>query len=495
MSRGDHLEAQVGLLRISFAPSGHMRCLVSGSIEYQKTRPRSPLWRLVVAQADGQRAAFRVWATQPAAPAVLKAAQAALSAMPGGAGESVVMGDSSVQACEPLVAWLQRQGVSVFKPMSPANAGVAAVRSVDRFLKDLGAEARGYGERAPTPEEVLQLAGEGGACVIGWSRRADGSDRYEAIDEMAQQLCRIRGRDPAAGKSRIEGRGWLGAELHGPDRPGRTRDSLALALADLRRDAHRLTPAGETKLRLLEAVEAVRRAKGVARDGLIAVVGAIAGDWMASTSPWAVLDLTRGLGDDVGDVVSEAINRWAAAGFPVGHIWVRPFAVEVHVTSAGADVCRLQGLPAHRQIEQALARTFRFAEVFCDRRAELQYGRVLGVERVSTYQVTSTMEAVQRRLLGSGTPHSPTSALVRGEPLPQGAARIYCTARGRFQGSVALVLDRWAGAAAPASNVVNQRLQKWGAPLNVRLGRLLLLDECGRFSPAGSTNVFAGDAG
>lgn len=198
-------------IKVLVGPSAHYHQLKSGPIKYQKSKPASPVWRILVQDEALNKMHIRVFAAQPSADDIEKIIFGVLQ------GRSMSSVDIVIPAtveklCPGLQEKLMAEGATVFLPGDGFASGARAGREWEKFISSIEHSLFLMGEAMASCEEVAATSPPSGIITTDlWLARSDDSpmESYHVASHVANQVTRNRGRDPENARN-----GW-GKRLHG----------------------------------------------------------------------------------------------------------------------------------------------------------------------------------------------------------------------------------------------------------------------------------------
>lgn len=365
----------------------------------------------------------------------------------------------------------------------------------ERFLKYLHFLCAELGETGPSLTELeASYFDPTGLCPrrgILYLPTETHFDRANVTRHLAEGVCRLRHRDPETGQHRRK-------EVP-PEAPRNTsrgaagtfdRDDAAVRSAQI---YSKYLPA-DFAATLADDFRAQRSSNGASEEALLCrikrtVEQVVFNPWesLETYVKYQDIDMLAQLLHQFGELSEEArlirISAGRMLSGPLRHP-SRPgqdlhlFALGVLVLDSTGQPTALLGLPAHKQVEEMLAKTLASdAMVTFDPQLHIADNKPLTMEYARwTRHVAHGAKLLLRPresgwMSGSRTPHTPASALIRGRPHDIGAEHIL---------TVAMIVPEGVGPNYSSQNlgealrrcgeVVNEKLRKWGASNEVRFG-------------------------
>lgn len=187
-------------IKIIIGASSHYHQLKSGPIKYQKSRPTSPVWRILLIDDDNNRMHLRFFSSQPSAEEIDKIVMGILSSEDL-LSKDIVVPKTVEKLCPGLQEKLMANGVGVYLPAHGFASGSLAVKEADKFLASLAIYLSGVRESMASCEEIAATVGNpSGFVSMGLWLENNKDTKYLSSYKMAEDITRLRGRDPELGR-------------------------------------------------------------------------------------------------------------------------------------------------------------------------------------------------------------------------------------------------------------------------------------------------------
>lgn len=240
-------------IKLIVSPSPHYRQLKSGEIRYQKSMPTSPIWRILIIDEDRNLLHTRFYGKQPSPEDIEKVVMGIVAAE--GLVEASVKIPATVERlCPGLQQKLVTEGVRVCQPAHGVDAGIRVCREVDDFFSSLETSMSQMRESVASCEELAAVVGNplGVVTTTLWRDDDVGARKWNIVGEIAQNICRLRGRDPQVGREMRKSESVFGPLNRGSYVPP-PQDRLSVLLRN-GRDPYLQTLAFREILHLLENI-------------------------------------------------------------------------------------------------------------------------------------------------------------------------------------------------------------------------------------------------
>lgn len=220
-------------IKLIVGPSPHYRQLKSGEIKYQKSKPAGPVWRILLLDEGRNLMHTRAYAAQPSAEDIERVVMGILSAE-NLLGVDIVVPTTVEKLCPGLQKKLMAQGAKVYLPAHGFASGSRASRQSDEFFVCLAMFMNHMRESMASCEEIASAAGNALGVVTArlWRDQEKERQQIDMAHKIAQDITRLRGRDPEVGRKTRESESvWapLNKGKHVPPR----EDNLSTLLANL----------------------------------------------------------------------------------------------------------------------------------------------------------------------------------------------------------------------------------------------------------------------
>ena len=221
--------------KVQLSPSPHYNLLVDGTTKYQKSRPRQPVWRFLIADEASELLHIRFFGLPPRSEILIESLVGFHSSC-GDSGALMVIPASLSKQYPNLNYELDLAGVPTRAPDNPGDAGAHFGKRADRFLEELNSQLFQFDEGAVTYNELDALVRSGPFIIISaYAGRVDRPrlnprDLYKLTFELAQVVCQARGRDPVKALSRHK-RQPVGARRNSHDTTVPETDLVQLVLS------------------------------------------------------------------------------------------------------------------------------------------------------------------------------------------------------------------------------------------------------------------------
>lgn len=183
-------------IKLIVGPSSHYHQLKSGQIKYQKSKPASPIWRILAIDEQNNKLHMRFFASQPPAEDIDKIIMGMLFA------ENLVPNDIVIpktveRLCPGLQEKLMARGTTVYVPAHGFASGSLGGKEAEKFLRQLGSYLYMTGESMASCEEIATNAGNPlGFVTVGLWLDDNKDLKFKPVYKMADTITRLRGRDP-----------------------------------------------------------------------------------------------------------------------------------------------------------------------------------------------------------------------------------------------------------------------------------------------------------
>jgi hypothetical protein len=189
-------------IKLIVGPSSHYHQLKSGPIKYQKSKPSCPIWRILLIDEDNNMMHLRVFSSQPSGEEIHKFVVAMLSSE-NLLGNDIVVPKTVERLCPGLQKKLMANGADVYLPAHGFASGSLAGKEAEKFIGKLGSFLYTTGEKMASCEEITANAGNPlGFVSLGLWRDDNRDLKFEAAYKMAEEITRLRGRDPEIGRKK-----------------------------------------------------------------------------------------------------------------------------------------------------------------------------------------------------------------------------------------------------------------------------------------------------
>lgn len=209
------------MLKITCGPATHYKILKSGAIRYQKSSVADPLWRLAAETKD--RELFgRFFSEKPTLDSLWMCMEYILDKLPSEGVKKALIASSLESAIPGFADRLQQRGFDIFVPQGSSGGLAPVARRWDKLSDLLVWDMEIHSETDLTIGEYEALA-KNSADVIGPVKR---DDDHKMAHGLAEELCRLRGRDPSEGAQRWKSMGFR-APAHTSQSVAKDHDGLA----------------------------------------------------------------------------------------------------------------------------------------------------------------------------------------------------------------------------------------------------------------------------
>jgi len=188
-------------VKVMVGPSSHYHQLKSGQIKYQKSKPTSPIWRILILDEAQNRMYSRTFPSPPSADEIERVIFSVLD------GEDlpsvqIVIPATVEKLCPGLQEKLLAHSVSVFVPAHGFASGSRAGREWEKFLSSLEMGLNTARESMASCEEIASASGHSSGMVTSdlWRSDHKESSRFNVACDLADKITRLRGRDPEVGR-------------------------------------------------------------------------------------------------------------------------------------------------------------------------------------------------------------------------------------------------------------------------------------------------------
>lgn len=187
-------------IKLIVSPSPHYHQLKSGQIKYQKSKPANPIWRIVIIDERTNTMHMRFFARQPSSEDIDRIVMGQLSA------QNLLCDDIMIpMTVERLSPGLQEKlvthGATVYLPAHGFASGSLVGKESDMFLSCLEMCLNGIRETMASCEEIATVGNALGIVTTALWHDGDKEGRkFTIVREMAQEIARLRGRDPEIGR-------------------------------------------------------------------------------------------------------------------------------------------------------------------------------------------------------------------------------------------------------------------------------------------------------
>lgn len=337
-------------LKLIIGPSSHYHQLKSGPIKYQKSKPSSPIWRILLIDEENNRMQLRVFSSQPSADAIDKVVIGMLSSE-NLLSHGIVIPKTVEKLCPGLQKKLMANDVDVYLPAHGFASGALAIKEADKFLRQLGSLLHMAGENMASCEEITANAGNPlGLVKVGLWLDENKGLKFELTYKMADEITRLRGHDPEIGRKNFSKKffGLIDDDNHILP----AEEALSTLLSDPIRFLGK--PGVRDIIFLLEKIMDTESGQKLP---LMQELGWLAVSYQINSSRNGSYDFLSNLSFAIGKSLYYLVLLGIKEAFKMfivineGLLQVLAAKVTVHYPKDCADLS-LRGIPAHHRLEQ-----------------------------------------------------------------------------------------------------------------------------------------------